>query len=690
MDPLTSTERPSRAASRPNTTKRNRIPLSCTSCRIRKLRCDRQHPCHNCTARGVDKLCMYANGAGNARRGRTTNGATSEIRSKSPITGWLRDEDLFYRSGTHWDSVLAELASLRLAEPRKLQSNGATFHDTGLTAVKGCPSGSADELLTVMPSRSAADKLVEAFFDPCCFLGPITCAIHYPTFMKEYEQHWRNPSSSPLSRLALLYAIFSVSISFLQNETDNYMGLSETLATLYHTKSGQCLARISTNKICVQTLQAMLTRSVFEFSLREEWGAGIIGTMGSIVRLAMRQGLHRDPSHFTNITPFQGEMRRRIWTTLAQYDILSSFHLGMPAAIHTADFDTKPPRNLLDTDLEESMIEVPPERPFTKDVPIGYMLTKDSILRVMRRVVELLNSTEPEVYEKVLRLDKDLLDVYTGIPEYLRLGSWDDARKESPFLIIQKIHIETLYHQAVSVLHRTYLRGARTDPTLRLSQQRCVDSSLILLKYQASIYREAQPGGCLSTIQGYSITPDSENFSLAAMVLCLHLHYVTGKAHDEGSRDCDRVRYIFQALEGSRDIWKDLVGGREETRKVALVLDTMLDLLRPKISLAHADLSSSALDQAPSNGYILSAGDAHFAEHGVTLNDDPSTYILQSHRAQDTNNAAAAQPNIDMTGFDWDAWDSFVQGDDFETAYSSLLLSQEPASQDESLVNYLS
>ncbi|KAK5267537.1 hypothetical protein LTR40_014363, partial [Exophiala xenobiotica] len=40
--------------------KRNRIPLSCAPCRHRKLKCNRQQPCDNCTKRGDSSSCAYA------------------------------------------------------------------------------------------------------------------------------------------------------------------------------------------------------------------------------------------------------------------------------------------------------------------------------------------------------------------------------------------------------------------------------------------------------------------------------------------------------------------------------------------------------------------------------------------------------------------------------------------------------
>lgn len=57
--------------------KRNRVPLSCYPCRTRKLKCDRSHPCSNCTKReGMDTLaCSYA--APSSRKKAQAQGTTS-------------------------------------------------------------------------------------------------------------------------------------------------------------------------------------------------------------------------------------------------------------------------------------------------------------------------------------------------------------------------------------------------------------------------------------------------------------------------------------------------------------------------------------------------------------------------------------------------------------------------------------
>ncbi|KAK5117679.1 hypothetical protein LTR62_005102 [Meristemomyces frigidus] len=55
--------------------KRNRIPLSCGPCRHRKLKCNRGHPCDNCTKRGDTGACNYAI-PGNRKKS-STNGVNA-------------------------------------------------------------------------------------------------------------------------------------------------------------------------------------------------------------------------------------------------------------------------------------------------------------------------------------------------------------------------------------------------------------------------------------------------------------------------------------------------------------------------------------------------------------------------------------------------------------------------------------
>ncbi|KAL5116251.1 hypothetical protein ACEQ8H_005809 [Pleosporales sp. CAS-2024a] len=56
--------------------KRNRVPLSCGPCRHRKLKCNRGHPCDNCTKRGDTPSCTYA-APGNRKKSSASAGSAT-------------------------------------------------------------------------------------------------------------------------------------------------------------------------------------------------------------------------------------------------------------------------------------------------------------------------------------------------------------------------------------------------------------------------------------------------------------------------------------------------------------------------------------------------------------------------------------------------------------------------------------
>ena len=89
----------------------------------------------------------------------------------------------------------------------------------------------------------------------------------------------------------------------------------------------------------------------------------------------MQQGYHRDPSHNPNITPFDGELRRRLWAAVNQMEVLFSVMVGVPKSFIYAHCDTKPPSNLYEDELYEEMKELPPSRPLEEATDISFQGT---------------------------------------------------------------------------------------------------------------------------------------------------------------------------------------------------------------------------------------------------------------------------------------------------------------------------
>ena len=73
----------------------------------------------------------------------------------------------------------------------------------------------------------------------------------------------------------------------------------------------------------------------------------------------MQMGLHRDPEHLPKMSILSVELRRRIWATVIEMAIQSSLESGMPLLISFSDFDTMPPLNINDSEIDESTQVLP-------------------------------------------------------------------------------------------------------------------------------------------------------------------------------------------------------------------------------------------------------------------------------------------------------------------------------------------
>jgi len=80
---------------------------------------------------------------------------------------------------------------------------------------------------------------------------------------------------------------------------------------------------------------------------------------GLAIRMGQALGLQRDGSNFKDLSPFETEMRRRVWWALCAGDIRASEDQGTDPTILTGTFDTKLPLNIDDADISEDSDQTP-------------------------------------------------------------------------------------------------------------------------------------------------------------------------------------------------------------------------------------------------------------------------------------------------------------------------------------------
>jgi hypothetical protein len=148
-------------------------------------------------------------------------------------------------------------------------------------------------------------------------------------------------------------------------------------------------------------------------------------------------GYHRDPQHFKSLSPYQGEMRRRMWAMIYSLDIGFSTQMGLPSSIKHSLSDTMPPRNLQDRDFDANSIELPPERPIDELTSSTVILTKLHVATSIGVVSDLVCSPHQLSYEDLVEANAKLDLTYATIPGPCKFRPMSGSLLDPPSVVFQ-------------------------------------------------------------------------------------------------------------------------------------------------------------------------------------------------------------------------------------------------------------
>ncbi|KAL9009989.1 MAG: hypothetical protein Q9173_005028 [Seirophora scorigena] len=521
----------------------------------------------------VDGGNHHANGMMRSPDGEGPESETDQVAQSMGVLK-VYDNKSMYFGEAHWAAILQDIAEVKnyFAEHKKQIDEQAQKVQASKTE-EAFPQGPTflfggvnppefPELLSSLPQKVITDKVIARYFN----------------------------SYDP----AILLCLAMHSYYKMGDEPPEYRGKSMILANKYRSLTAQCLLRADFLKPSSPTIETLILHLHGEFANNRDAEVGNWVLVGIIVRLAMRMGYHRDSKLFPNVTPFQGEMRRRIWTFVRQADLLFSFQLGLPSMIRLGDCDTALPGNYYDGDLFEEMKELPPPRPVTEPTPVSYMIAKASLSFCFGKIVESLHSIRSCTYEDIMQLDQSLREARAELPPHLRLKPIEDSMMEPPEVIMQRFFLSILYHKGQCVLHRKFLARARENTKYAHSRRTCVDSSMELLNHQATLHYESGPGQRISNVRALLSSLTTHDFLLAAMIISLDLWYgaeaeqSVGGGGRSNSADLftwglERRDEMIRALEVSNDIWKETRDQSMESYKANEILTIIIAKMKDRV-----------------------------------------------------------------------------------------------------------
>jgi transcription factor-like protein len=238
-------------------------------------------------------------------------------------------------------------------------------------------------------------------------------------------------------------------------------------------------------------------------------------------------GYHREPPHSALVSPFECEMRRRIFTQIYMFDVLISFSMGLPDLVRQVQSDIKTPSNLYDTDFGPTSTSLPPPRPLREISAVTYTVAKWRIVRVFARAADISHRVAPPNYTTVVALEDELEQVHVDIPEPLKFVPIELQISDPEALIFNRFKLELLYQKTLCILHRRYLMAVATTENECQSQDKCILAAMRILElFQALFGATAPAGGSLTKMPYFLNSLGSQDFLLAAMIICVALNRI--------------------------------------------------------------------------------------------------------------------------------------------------------------------
>lgn len=324
------------------------------------------------------------------------------------------------------------------------------------------------ELEALLPPKDETDALVSVYLDQ---FEQIHRIVHIPTFKKEYEDYWKPGGSGRYAAFTtLILSMLAVASCVHTYDNMKFIGMMSNARHMaekwiktcddWQAKQSQKHRRLIHYQVACLVY---LAKRVNTYKKKRFWT-----NSGALIHDGIAVGLHREPSHMANkITIYNQEMRRRLWTTIQEFDMQASFDHGLPTLLSQLHYDTNAPRNLDDDDFAENTTVLPPSKPAKEYTFSSFQnLTRQS-LPLRLELSRLLTGPTSEIdYDQVIRYTNDLTQEIDALP------SWDTnvdpKTKKNPMVAYTLLHVQL--RQYIIPLHQPYLKLRKQNSKYQYSE----------------------------------------------------------------------------------------------------------------------------------------------------------------------------------------------------------------------------
>ncbi|KAI1371645.1 hypothetical protein F4677DRAFT_435290 [Hypoxylon crocopeplum] len=664
-------------------------PVSCQSCRSKKLKCDRVQPCSNCAARGITCQFLVPPTKQPAR--------ASTIHNIPEILGRIeRLESIILQrpptethsnhgsDGTHgtWASglrsgsegvVVSDIHQRRDQDSQALEnigtredsllprlSHGLTFIIRSAHEVLGAqPSASGDTV--IFPPYRAALLLLQSYESNLDYMCRILHLETIRSLIKTIYLRINQGESAPPGQAALLLSIFALSAFFYEPFENSEVATTEQDAVHFsNVMSKGALdvldySRRNTSGT-LEDVQAYILMSFVTFHLDGFSARGrILSTTAASLARDLR--LHRldaadeyPPENEPNVRVLiDREVKRRVFWSIASTDWLHATISGPQEGmyfIHPKHVNVKLPQDYLDDAIvlgegNESVIGPPPNG-------MSFFLERVRLAHVCREVADIVPLETSKLlqmpYENIITLDERLKDFLSSLPFFFKLDAASRERSKPleimyPQIPIMRYSITNAAHSRRCKLHQRFLLRQSCDPRYSYSRQACLESA------RAVIYGyEDSPGYCSPSFVTARMGMAMHYTHLALVILVMDLCFNKNEADEVDIEE--EVKTALQKFEDDKHI--SPLSNR--------FLSSLCDILQkhnvylPDRPTSTINNTSGAYEPRPGTGGLSDDDQMQSTQLGEDILD-PGV-VLDTSFDEFWKFAVQSEPNLDS--FTWD------------------------------------
>ncbi|CAI0641353.1 unnamed protein product [Colletotrichum noveboracense] len=462
----------------------------CSTCRRRKVKCDRQLPCGTCGKNGTAATCTYdvpREGTpesqqrlqervarlereieelkGMAARGEPLRPPKIPLLSTTPSSFSEYNSIEESMAGDPGIQVDDENVSFYLGPNYWLNIQEYNYEPRHLYRIESDKTGKNPDSPTAWPigRNPALPDMSHFHLDPEKedILTDLFFAHVEPFIRMSHNAYWRQQitdfrvgvSKIPVDVEAAMFTTQALTVAALPAVVIQEKLGKAKKDVLRHLQEASQLALERADILRSRKLLAFIAL-LYHIQMKFITGDGEIAVslLGLAGRFGTRIGLHRDPGHYPTYTPWVTNMRRRIW---GHFELLDNPVYNLEGADSGLPFisDTQPATNANDSQWVPTRFAKPSSAPSDQEgiTDMSFVLVRQCLMKTMQSIARRRNGSSPEELGRIVEQTENFLTtkfmshVVAANPSHAIMLSYYKGSMKSMRLLIHQLHAQRTF-----------------------------------------------------------------------------------------------------------------------------------------------------------------------------------------------------------------------------------------------------